>query len=386
MGSLFNFLAWLSIVLVVYVYIGYPALLWLLARFIHRPVRKGPGLQSVSLIIAAYNEEKVIEQKLLNSLELDYPQDLLQIIVVADGSSDQTQSIAERYENDRVLVLHTPERRGKCAAMNRAAEIATGDILVFSDANAFYYPNAIRELMANFADSEVGCVSGSKTVKAAASDLGKSEGAYWKYEAGIKKLESKLHSTIAVVGEMLALRRNLYTPIPEYIISDDAFLANCVLKLGKRVIYEPAAVSWETPVTRMSDEVVRRQRISAARYRLLLDRSNWYWRNPLVLFMQFSHKFLRLMLPLLMLSALVFSLVAVVFFSGDLWLSLALIGQLCVYALAFVGYYAEKFGRKLPIVGVIYYIVSGNWASILGLIRYMTGRQSVAWERVQRGD
>lgn len=386
MGYLFNFLAWLSIVLVVYVYIGYPALLWLLARFIQRPVRKGPTLQSVSLIIAAYNEEKVIEQKLLNSLELDYPQELLQIIVAADGSSDHTQAIAERYEEDRVLVLHTPERRGKCAAMNRAAEAATGEILVFSDANAFYYPNAIRELMANFADAEVGCVSGSKTVKAAASDVGKSEGAYWKYEAGIKRLESKLHSTIAVVGEMLALRRNLYTPIPEYIISDDAFLANCVLKLGKRVIYESAAVSWETPVTRMSDEVVRRQRISAARYRLLLDRSNWYWGNPLVLFMQFSHKFLRLMLPLLMLSALVFSLVAVVFFSGGLWLSLALIGQLCVYALALVGYYAEKAGRKLPLVGVIYYIVSGNWASILGLIRYMTGRQSVAWERVQRGD
>lgn len=386
MEDLIFFLAWLSIFLVVYVYIGYPALLWLLTRFIQRPVRKEAGSPPVSLIIAAYNEEKVIEQKLLNSLELDYPQELLQIIVAADGSSDNTRAIAERYEEHRVLVLHTPERRGKCAAMNRAVAAATGEILIFSDANAFYYPNVICELVRNFEDPEVGCVSGSKTVRTSASEIGKSEGAYWKYEAAIKKWESKLHSTIAVVGEMLALRRNLYTPIPEYIISDDAFLANCVLKQGKRVIYEPAAVSWETPVTRMRDEIVRRQRISAARYRLLFNRSNWCWRNPLVLFMQFSHKFLRLMLPILMLSALLFSFLAVVFFSAGLWLSLALLAQLCVYALALVGYFAEKAGRKLPLVRVFYYIVSGNWASILGLVRYVTGRQSVAWERVQRSD
>lgn len=371
---------------VIYVYIGYPLLLWLLTRFMRRPIRYAEIEPKLSLIIAAYNEMRFIAEKLDNSLALDYPADKLQIIVVTDGSSDETASIARQYEDRGVVVLHTVERAGKSAAINRGMGFATGDILIFSDANAFYEPNALRMLVRNFADPDVGMVSGSKTVRKGNSQIAESEGAYWKYESFIKKSESRLHSSMGVVGEMLALRRDLYTPIPVHIAVDDAYLAMLILRRGLRVIYEPAAVSWETPAFSIREEATRRRRINAGRHYLLFHpRELWPLQSPGLLFMLFSHKFSRLMLPFFMIGAFLANALLLLMPGVSPFFWLSFLGQCLVYGLAWVGMLAEKRQMKLRLPRLLYYIVSSNIAGLRGFFHYFSGADIGVWERVRRG-
>mgnify|MGYP001199886995 FL=1 len=338
----------------------------------------------VSLIIAAYNEAPVIAAKLENSLALAYPPDLLQIIVVTDGSTDGTPALASSYVNQGVKLLHEPQRRGKSAAINRAMSAATGEIVVFSDANAFYRPDALLKLTRHFQNGRVGGVSGQKTVQSGATAVSQSSGLYWKYESAIKKWESRVGSTVAVVGEMLALRRSLFAAIPPAVINDDAYLAVQILRQGYNVLYEPEAVCWETASSSTAHELIRRRRISAGRYQLLFKPDWWPWRNPLALFQLISHKFLRLLLPFFMIAALVTNSAAVVRRPAALWLRLALLGQFMLYGLAGLGWLAEKFQKSARIATAVYYVVSGNFSALQGLWRLLSGKQSVLWEKAQR--
>jgi cellulose synthase/poly-beta-1,6-N-acetylglucosamine synthase-like glycosyltransferase len=382
---LFVLLTWLFVGLCVYVYVGYPLLLALLAKFRANPPQQGDITPPVSLIIAAYNEEVVIAEKVENSLKLNYPAEKLQIMVVADGSNDSTPQIVEKYPDEQVVLLFSPERRGKSAALNRGVEQATGEILVFSDANAFYHADAIRHLVRNFNDPAVGCVSGRKTIVSSASSIGESEGLYWKYESFIKKAESRVHSSTGVVGEMNAIRREFFEAIPENIINDDAYLAFRVMQKGYRVLYESEAYSWETSALSTRDEVIRRQRINAGRYQLFFSpRELWPWNNRLVLFKLISHKFFRLLLPFFMFGAFLFNAAVLLFPDAPLIMSAVFLLQLMFYFLAFTGRLAEQSGRKFRLVKLAYYIVSSNEASVRGLIRYLRGKQSVLWEKASR--
>jgi poly-beta-1,6-N-acetyl-D-glucosamine synthase len=387
MLPLLSVITWILLALVVYIYVGYAILLTLLSKIIPNPVKQGEIRPQVSLIVAAYNEQDVIGQKAENSLELNYPRDLLEIIFVTDGSSDSTPEIVRGYADRGVVLMHSPERKGKSAAINRAAASAKGEILVFSDANAFYDKEAIRHLLRNFNDPQVGCVSGKKTViKSGDSAIGDSEGFYWKYESYIKKKESLIRSTTGVVGEMTAIRKSLFTPIPEKIINDDAYLAMRVLQKGYRVIYEPDAFSWETSAVSTRDEVIRRQRINAGRYQLLFSpRELWPWNDLLVLFELISHKFFRLLLPFFMIAAFVFNALVILLGSTDPLLWFAFIAQVICYALAFLGFIAEKNGWRVKLLSIPYYIVSSNVAALRGFSRYMSGKQSVLWEKAARG-
>ncbi len=380
MNTLLIFLSLLFIGLTLYVYVGYPLLIGLWAKLRAHPPKKHPHTPPVSLIIAAYNEASVITTKIENSLNLDYPH--LEIIVVTDGSSDNTPELARQYEG--ITVLHSEERRGKSAAINRAVDHATGEILVFSDANAYYNPNAIRHLVDNFHDETVGCVSGRKTVLQQGSTVGDSEGLYWKYESFIKVSESAAHSSTGVVGEMIALRKSLYRPIPQHIINDDAFLAVSIWQQGYRVLYEPQAISWETPSASVRDDVIRRQRINAGRYQLMFAPQLWLSAPLLVVFMLLSHKFSRLLLPFFMLGALCFNLLLLAFPPIPWWLQLSLVGQLLVYGIAILGGIAEKIGIKNKGLRLAYYLVSSNGAALQGFFRFMRGKQTVLWEKANR--
>lgn len=370
--------------LTAYVYAGYPLLLLVLQKIAKRPIARGDSTPPVSLIIAAYNEQVVIAEKIENSLQLDYPRDRLEIMVVADGSSDRTAEIVRSYAAQGVVLLDSPERRGKSAALNRGVKQASGEILIFSDANAFYYEDAIRKLVRNFDDPAVGCVSGKKTVRSSTSAIAESEGLYWKYESFIKKRESATGSTVGVVGEMNAIRASLYEPIPEHIINDDAFLALRVLSAGKRVLYEAEAVSWETPALTTRDEVIRRQRINAGRYQQMLTPRLWSAAQPFDIFKLFSHKFLRLMLPFFMVGALIFNTMIVLMPAAPLLLQVTFWGQIAAYVLALVGYLTEKSGKKIRLAAAAWYVVSSNAASLSGFLRYMRRQQTVLWEKAQR--
>ena len=375
-----------SLAALAYHYLIYAALLKLWAILRPRPARQSPVTPSLSLIIAAYNEADVIAQKVENSLALDYPADKLEIIVVTDGSTDETPAIVRRYAAAGVKLLHHPARQGKSAAINRAAAQAGGDILLFSDANAFYQPDALRRLTRHFADETVGCVSGSKTIRQSNGRTGQSAGLYWRYESVIKQWESATGSTVAVVGEMLAIRRACFTPIPPHIINDDAYLAMHLLRHGWRVLYDPEAVCWETAVLAPEDERIRRRRITAGRYQLMFRLRLWPWRYPLVLFQLVSHKFLRLLLPFFMIGAFTANLLLLLTGrrpAGRL-VKLSFAGQAFVYLLALLGGARPGGGRLGKLPAVAWYIVNGNLSALQGLARYLTGRQTVLWDKARR--
>ena len=241
-------LFWFFVIIILYTYLGYPLMLSLLARF--RAVQKpsevdhqAANLPSLTLLIAAYNEEEIIAEKLENSLKLDYPTSCLQILVAADGSDDRTVEIVNSFGDRGVELSYSPARDGKSPAINRALLAARGDVVVFSDANNFYEPQALHELTRHFVDPGVAVVTGAKTIVEGDGNLGDSEGLYWKYESFIKKQESRLGTCTGVVGEILAIRRNLIEPIPDNIINDDFYLAMRVIKKGFRVVYASGARS-----------------------------------------------------------------------------------------------------------------------------------------------
>lgn len=386
--ELFTTLTWLSFGILGYHYFLYPLIMVAWARWRRITAVSPPPANhhtpAISLIIAAYNEAEVIVAKMENSLAINYPPHLLQIIIVTDGSTDTTPTLVGRYANHPVILLHTQERRGKSAAINRAMQVATGEIVVFSDANAFYEPGALLKLARHFQNGRIGGVSGQKTVRQSQTAVSQSSGLYWKYESAIKKWESEVGSTVAVVGEMLALRRSLFAPIPPTVINDDAYLATQVLRQGFSVLYEPEAVCWETASSSTADELIRRRRISAGRYQLLFRPDWWPWRSPLALFQLLSHKFLRLLLPFFMLAALVTNVTAVRRRPGSLLMRIALLGQVLLYGLAALGWLAEKYQQSARIPTAVYYVVSGSFSSLHGLGRLLAGKQSVLWEKARR--
>ncbi len=385
-GALF----WASVGLVVYVYAGYPLMVTLaaMARRSHR-WPEGP-LPKVTLIVAAHNEETVLAGKLEAVLRLDYPSELLQIIVAADGSNDSTPKIARGFADRGVEVFHEPERKGKMAAINRAMPWATGEVVVFSDANNRFRPDAVRRLVAPYSDDRIGMTVGYKTV-AGGNGLGFSEGAYWKYESHIRRMETRLGCTVGANGEVASIRRDLFTPAPEGTINDDQWMAHSVIRAGYNVVFCPEAVSYETISASPAEESERRSRMVAGQYQLFgRAHREIPWKRPVVAWMLVSHKLLRPLVPLGMIGAAIASALAVLLpASGGGFASLAgrwgvatLVAQVVFYAMA-------AAGRRLePVLGRLGYVprflVDSNIAALRGLFRHVTGRQSAIWAQADR--
>jgi len=385
-------LFWLFVSSIIYAYVGYPLILAILART--RPEKKADGAVTpfVTLLIAAYNEEAIIAEKLENSLALDYPRHRLQILVAADGSTDRTVDIVCSYADRGIELSYSGPRQGKMAAINRAIDRAIGDVVLFSDANNLYEPNVVRELVKPFADPGVGAVSGAKIIIQGDGALGESEGLYWKYESFIKQQETRLGSCVGVAGEVLAVRHGLFEAPPNYIINDDFYVAMCVLRRNYRVVYTPQARSHERVSPSAQDEVNRRARIVAGRYQaLVLAHQLLPLHRPVIAWQVISHKFLRPLVPLAMIGALVTNVIAV----GDPVLLataslphltspfswLLLLAQIVFYSLAWIGAHTAQPGKwfYLPT-----FLVNSNLAAVMGLVRYLTQQQTTLWQRVPR--
>jgi len=377
---------WLCVGLIGYVYFGYPLLITGLALIRKRRIDKAPVYPTVSLIVSAYNEADVIGKKVRNCLSLDYPAHLLEIIVVNDGSTDETPSVLGEYtKQPGIKILYSPSRKGKAAAMNRAAAVARGEILVFSDARAIYNPNSIGMLVRNFNDPEVGCVNGNRTLHKNTSPIFGSEKSYWSYEAYIKTKETQCGSTVSVSGAMLAMRASLFEPIPADMILDDAYLAMQTLRKGFRVVYEPAAICLQSSAMSTQDEILRRQRITAGRFQMLFAaRKSWPWNDKPAIFELISHKIMRLFLPFLSAGVFVSSAALMPYPDTPAIVSLLFTVQLAFGLFAVIGWISEKAGWPIGLFGLWYYIASGNFASFSGLVRYSKGRQTVLWEKARR--
>lgn len=377
-------LLWLSIGIVLYVYAGYPLLVALLAR-LRGKERPFPAITpSLTLLIAAHNEEAVIAAKLENSLTLDYPENLLQILVTADGSSDATAAIVQQFADQGVELNYTPQRQGKMAAINRAMPSARGSIVVFSDANNLYDTQALRELVKPFADTAVAAVSGAKIIIKNGSILGHSEGLYWRYESFIKKQETCLGSCIGVAGEIFALRRSLFEFPPDYIINDDFYMAMRLIKRGYRVVYAPLARSYEYVSTTAKDEIVRRSRIVAGEYQAMgLPRQLLPWQRPLTIWQIISHKYLRPLLPLVMIAAFLANVIIVMQQKPGFY-GILLGLQIGFYLLAALGQWRQWGSLMGKMLYLPTFLVNSNWAALVGLARFLTKRQTTLWQRAQR--
>ncbi|NMC53946.1 MAG: glycosyltransferase family 2 protein [Chloroflexi bacterium] len=395
-------LFWLCAFLIIYTYAGYPLALALLARLKARPAPYPKSAPPVSLIIAAYNEEDVIEKKLENCLALAYPPGFLQIIVAADGSDDRTVEIVRCWiENNQsrpgfpsVLLNDLPQRQGKMAAITRAVPLASGDILVFSDANNFYQPDTLMELVAPFREASVGGVSGAKHILQEGDALAQSEGLYWKYESRIKAWEARLSSCTIASGEILAMRKTLYSPPPAGIINDDFYFAMHIIRQGFHLEYAPTARSFETVSKTARDEMLRRERIVAGRYQAIaLAPSLLPWRSPLVVWQVVSHKFLRPLVPFAMLGLFLSNLFLLLFPAPPPWNVWALSaplnllcfgGQVLFYLLAWLGSSVKLKGKVGKLLYLPTFLVHSNFAAVSGALRYLRRQQTTSWTRVQR--
>jgi cellulose synthase/poly-beta-1,6-N-acetylglucosamine synthase-like glycosyltransferase len=381
---MFALIFFFSAGLIIYTYFGYPLLLTLLARLFPRPLhREETYTPMLTLLIAAYNEENVITEKLENSLALDYPADRLQILVATDGSDDRTPNLVKHYAAQGVELSHHPERRGKMAAIKRAMPLVRGDVVVFSDANAFYQPDALRKLVRNFADARVGVVCGKRRISKEQRALTHSEGLYWRYESFIRQKESLIDSITGVDGEMLALRRTLYQSPIKAVINDDFYMAYAVLNQGYRVIYEPEAITEEKMSESLRDEGIRRSRIVAGRYQLLLRPDTIPWRRPWVAFAALSHKALRPLVPFCMFLSYVANLLWWCTAREPIILASVLVGQTLFYVSAAAGWLLDRWGITNKLLYIPYYLCSANLAALKGFAKFITGRQSAQWKKVR---
>jgi biofilm PGA synthesis N-glycosyltransferase PgaC len=362
---------WIAVGIPLYAFLGYPLVLLALRLGIHREVRKAPIRPFVSLLIPAHNEARVIARKIENSLALDYPRDRIEIVIVSDGSSDETVNIARAAGGVRVLAL--PQNRGKVAALNAGVPGLRGEIIVFSDASAMLGPDSVRRLVENFGDPSVGAASGRyRVVKPNEVNIGASEDFYWKYEAFLKTQESRLASTLGAHGHLHAIRKELYPYPPAETINDDYVIPLSVLVRGFRAVYEPAAVVFEE-----AQEMTgfgRRVRIVAGNLQQLRHLGQFLLPcRPLPLFFFLSHKVVRLFVPFAMLTALAANLYMI----GRLPYQGLLGAQLLFYALAALGVTGRLRPRALRLP---FYFCMVNGAAFFGVYHAMTRRRSMAWK------
>ena len=390
-----GFLFWLSVLFILYVYLGYPLILMGLARLRRKPVDYSPYSPKVTILIAAHNEQAVIASKLENTLALDYPLENLQIIVAADGSQDRTAEVVKSFEPRGVELSYQPERRGKMAAINRAMAKVRHELVLFSDANNLYAREALRELVKPFSDPTVGGVSGSKNILGSSDGLTKADGLYWWYESYIKEQETRLGSCTGVSGEILAVRHNLYQPPPDGAINDDFFIALGILRQGYRLIYRPEARSFEPSSLNEADEAVRRSRIVAGRYQVMgMSLQLLPWKNPLLVWQIISHKFMRPLVPFAMILAFITNLLALLWPSASfanklLFLSppfplIFLSLQCAFYFLSWIGNRLKGGGLVGKLLYVPTFLVNSNLSALRGFISFLAGGQTALWQRVGR--
>jgi cellulose synthase/poly-beta-1,6-N-acetylglucosamine synthase-like glycosyltransferase len=368
-----------SFALLAYAYLGYPGLLWLLGKVTRaRSSRAGEPTEwpTVSIIVSAYNEEQVIRDRLRNLLELDYPRERLEFLIGSDGSSDLTARIVESYADGAMRLVAFPERRGKASVVNDLVARARGDVVILTDANTFFQPDAVRALVTALwrhptACAVVGCLELRSPTAA-----GNLDGTYWRYETWLKTLESHFGSVLGANGAIYAFHRARYRPLPGEAIVDD-FLIPMLMRLdgGGEVFFVPAACAYETSPTQVRHELRRRVRIGAGDLQALL----WTWRlllpwKGMVAFSYFSHKVLRWLGPWLLLTGFAANL----FLLGSPFFKWLFLGQLAFYGL----------GVFAPVVrsaaSAARYFIALNAGLGLGFVRFALGLQRPFWSTAPR--
>jgi poly-beta-1,6-N-acetyl-D-glucosamine synthase len=389
-ANMMEILFWSLVIIIIYTYVGYAAMLWILGvlkslALRRKSVSREPYEPSVTLLVTSFNEEPWVEKKILNSLELEYPAEKLNLLWVTDGSDDGSLDIIRKYP--RINHLHSPERRGKMAAINRAMKSVHTEIVIFSDANAMLNRHALKKMIPYFRDSSVGCVCGEKRVfmqnKVEAANAG--EATYWRYESWLKRQEARIGSCVSAVGELFAIRRSLFREIAEDTLVDDFVISLGIALQGFQIQYSPEAFAMETGSASIDEEFKRKTRIAAGNLQAILRMPELLnpFRHGMLTFQYISHKFLRSFIVPLCFAALI--PVNLLFLpKGGFVFVLMFVMQALFYFMAWTGYAVQK--RRLPsrLFFIPFYIVVMNLSAIVGAFRYLAGKQSVLWEKALR--
>jgi len=385
------FLFWMSLAILFYCYSGYGMLVFLLTSFrkIFAGKRKN-ALQndwSVTLVVTAYNEREVLQQKIKNILELNYPFELLQVIFVTDGSADGSDELIRQHPSFRLM--HQPERKGKYAAIKRAMAEVNTNIVVFTDANSMLNKESIQKIVAHYNDERVGGVAGEKKIicNGKNSAVGQAEGWYWKYESYMKKLDATLYTVVGAAGELFSIRTNLFRALGDDLLLDDFIISMQVCLQGYKIEYEPMAFATELPSVSLIEEEKRKIRIAAGAYQSVALLRNQFqpFKDPLLYFQYISRRVLKwiycpLMLVFLLLTNIIIALTPLhsAFFEWSLY------AQLSFYGLAIIGAALASTGRSWVLFTIPFYFVFMNYCLAKGFFRYVNGKQSVLWEKSLR--
>jgi len=389
-------LFWFLLFILFYTYLGYALVLYILLklkyvffpnRFLETDDLYEPN---VCLFVTAFNEKDYVRQKVENSFSLDYPKEKIQYVWLTDGSDDGTPDLLRKYE--KLEVYHQNERRGKMHAMNRGMKFVKAPFVIFSDTNTILGKDSIREIVAKFSNQKTGCVAGEKRIieKDSESAAGAGEGLYWRLESWIKNMDAEFNSAVGAVGELFAIRTELFEDVETDTLLDDFIISLRIAQKGYHIAYTPNAFAEETASLNVKEELKRKIRIAAGGIQTIFRLKSLL--NPfkfgVLTWQYFSHKVLRWTLaPVSLFLVLVVNFI-IILSNGNWELTnfyvLFFYTQLFCYLLAIVGWYFENKKIRLKILFVPYYFVSINYASIRGILRFFKGKQTVNWEKSKR--
>jgi len=380
-----EFLFWLSLVLVIYCYLGYPLLALLAARLCPRPLRQEDILPTVSVVIAVWNEEDVIADKLRNLIELDYPAGKVEILIGSDHSTDRTDEIVRGFGDQRVRLFEFAQRRGKPSVLNALVPQAGGEVIFFNDARQMLAKDALRLLVKNFADPQVGCASGELVFLPPQTSTGKGVDFYWRYEKFIRSQESRIHSMLGATGAIYAIRKELFTPLPADVILDDMYLPFRVIERGYRVIFDDQPRAYDRVAESAKEEHRRKIRTIAGNYQIfaMLPQMFLPGRSPIA-WQLFSHKFLRVVAPFFLMLIFVLNMFLL---DNAFYLSTG-ITQILFYSAAVAG--AGLRHRKDPglqtlcrLCYIPYVFCLLNFSALAGFWNFVTSRPEVKWGKAR---
>ena len=384
-------LFWICIAILFYAFLGYGILLYLIIlikRIFSRPKIEQvllAELPTATLVIAAYNEEGYIKEKILNTLSLTYPTEKINYIIVTDGSTDNTNEIIREFKE--INLMYSPERKGKINAIHRVMNEVNSEIVIFTDANTFLNKEALINIGRHYRDKTVGAVAGEKSVQIdKSSDATSGEGFYWKYESKLKKWDSELYSVVGAAGELFSIRTELYEPVASDTILDDFMLSMNIAMKGYRIIYEPEALALETSSANVTEELKRKVRISAGGIQSIIRlKAMWnIFKYPVLSFQYISHRVLRwTVTPFLMILAFIFN-IFVVIDNTNIFYSVILILQIIFYGAALFGWLLSRRQIKVKMLFIPYYFCMMNFAVLKGMNRYFSGMQKATWEKAKR--
>lgn len=381
-------LFWLCSFIVFYTFFGYGIIIWIAVKIKERrcPPETFPVEEEypdVTLLIAAYNEEDIIEEKMQNCLSLKYPKDKLHIVWVTDGSTDSTPELLSAYPEN--TVLHTPERSGKTEALNRAMKSVETPFVVMTDANTILNEDSIYLIIRKFDNTKVGCVAGEKKVLSIGDNAAATEGLYWKYESFLKDLDDRLNSAMGAAGELIAIRRELWKDIPAGTLGDDMFISMGVIRKGYKIAYCKDAYAMERPSADITQERKRKVRLAGCAVQnviTLRDLMNPF-KYGLSAFQFVSHRVLRWVLTPSCLILLLLSNLIMVFLGAPIFYHIVLLLQLLFYLAALAGMILDK-REKAGILRVPYYFLFTNFTTFAGVGYLVRNKGNAAWEKARR--